>query len=126
MDDSEPLKFTNWNQGEPNNWHRIEECAEMSIMNGKWNDGPCSYEKYFVCEEDTQAHGDDILTEQNSNSLKSKPSESASNSVSKYLVDSIRPISKGNNPPHYTKKTEIEYLKFQTFGWDQINRSFSN
>ncbi|XP_044766569.1 mannose-binding protein C-like isoform X1 [Coccinella septempunctata] len=52
-----PVTFTNWNAGEPNNFQyengEEENCLELWNRDGrglKWNDSPCSFETYFVCE----------------------------------------------------------------------------
>ena len=52
-----PVTFTNWNAGEPNNFRyengEEEHCLELWNRDGKglkWNDSPCSFETYFVCE----------------------------------------------------------------------------
>lgn len=52
-----PLTFNNWNTGEPNNFRyengEEEHCLELWNRDGKglkWNDTPCSFETYFICE----------------------------------------------------------------------------
>ncbi|XP_066995797.1 low affinity immunoglobulin epsilon Fc receptor [Anabrus simplex] len=52
-----PITFTNWNTGEPNNFRyengEEEHCLELWNRDGKglkWNDTPCSFETFFVCE----------------------------------------------------------------------------
>lgn len=52
-----PITFTNWNAGEPNNFRyengEEENCLELWNRDGKglkWNDTPCSFETYFICE----------------------------------------------------------------------------
>jgi len=52
-----PLTFENWNSGEPNNYKyeggELEHCLELWNRDGKglkWNDSPCSFETYFICE----------------------------------------------------------------------------
>lgn len=52
-----PIGFTNWNAGEPNNFKyengEEEHCLELWNRDGKglkWNDSPCSFETFFVCE----------------------------------------------------------------------------
>jgi Lectin C-type domain/Domain of unknown function (DUF2341) len=42
--------FTNWNSGEPNDASSNEDCAEMVVATGKWNDNNCTLAKPFVCE----------------------------------------------------------------------------
>jgi len=57
MSTGQPLTFENWNSGEPNNFQyengETENCLELWNRDGKglrWNDTPCSFESYFVCE----------------------------------------------------------------------------
>ncbi|KAI5719275.1 hypothetical protein M8J76_007740 [Diaphorina citri] len=57
MATGKPITFTNWNAGEPNNFRyengEEEHCLELWNRDGKgmkWNDSPCSFETYFVCE----------------------------------------------------------------------------
>jgi len=57
MSTGKPLTFENWNSGEPNNFQyengETENCLELWNRDGKglrWNDTPCSFESYFVCE----------------------------------------------------------------------------
>lgn len=57
MSTGRPITFENWNTGEPNNFRyengEEENCLELWNRDGKglkWNDSPCSFETYFVCE----------------------------------------------------------------------------
>jgi len=57
MSTGKPLTYENWNSGEPNNFQyengETENCLELWNRDGKglrWNDTPCSFESYFVCE----------------------------------------------------------------------------
>ncbi|XP_074025521.1 brevican core protein triforce [Leptinotarsa decemlineata] len=57
MSTGRPITYTNWNAGEPNNFEyengEQENCLELWNRDGKglkWNDSPCSFETYFVCE----------------------------------------------------------------------------
>ncbi|XKL63417.1 hypothetical protein PGB90_005781 [Kerria lacca] len=57
MSNGRPIVFTNWNAGEPNNFKyengEEEHCLELWNRDGKglkWNDSPCSFETYFICE----------------------------------------------------------------------------
>ncbi|KAF4529630.1 hypothetical protein B566_EDAN011471 [Ephemera danica] len=47
-DNGEPMTYTNWNTGNPAQ-QTTEEC--MTWYDGKWNDLPCSWTKWFICEE---------------------------------------------------------------------------
>ncbi|XP_068115096.1 pulmonary surfactant-associated protein D-like [Hyperolius riggenbachi] len=47
---NDPLKYTNWGPGEPNNaYGRDEDCVEM-WENGKWNDNVCNDRDLVICE----------------------------------------------------------------------------
>ncbi|XP_064099021.1 C-type lectin 37Db-like isoform X1 [Macrobrachium nipponense] len=57
MSNGRPVTFTNWNAGEPNNFEyengEQEHCLELWNRDGKglkWNDSPCSFETFFICE----------------------------------------------------------------------------
>ncbi|XP_033211097.1 C-type lectin 37Db-like isoform X1 [Belonocnema kinseyi] len=57
MANGRPITFENWNVGEPNNFKyengEEEHCLELWNRDGKglkWNDSPCSFETFFVCE----------------------------------------------------------------------------
>ncbi|XP_059518197.1 pulmonary surfactant-associated protein D-like isoform X2 [Myotis daubentonii] len=45
----EPLVYSNWAPGEPNNAAGNEHCVEM-YTNGKWNDTPCGERRLVICE----------------------------------------------------------------------------
>ncbi|XP_055999463.1 perlucin-like [Ostrea edulis] len=48
-----PLSFKNWNKGEPNDRKGKEGCLEiLGVLNGLWNDLPCSNSSVSVCEKD--------------------------------------------------------------------------
>ncbi|XP_042880253.1 C-type lectin 37Db-like isoform X2 [Penaeus japonicus] len=57
MSNGRPITFDNWNAGEPNNFQyengEMEHCLELWNRDGKglkWNDSPCSFETFFICE----------------------------------------------------------------------------
>merc|ERR1712165_505384 len=57
MANGKPVTFENWNAGEPNNFvyedGEEEHCLEMWDRDGKglkWNDTPCSFSTFFICE----------------------------------------------------------------------------
>jgi len=57
MSTGKPVTYENWNAGEPNNFTyengEEEHCLELWNRDGKglrWNDTPCSFETFFVCE----------------------------------------------------------------------------
>lgn len=45
----EPLVYTNWAPGEPNDNGGSEDCVEI-FTNGKWNDKVCGEQRLVVCE----------------------------------------------------------------------------
>lgn len=45
----QPLVYSNWAPGEPNNDNGAERCVEL-YTNGKWNDKKCSENRLVVCE----------------------------------------------------------------------------
>jgi hypothetical protein len=45
-----PVPATAWGSGEPNNMGD-EDCAEMAVGTGAWNDLPCREQHPFVCEK---------------------------------------------------------------------------
>ncbi|XP_041036060.1 C-type lectin domain family 10 member A-like isoform X2 [Carcharodon carcharias] len=47
--DGTPVSFTQWDQGEPNNWNDNENCA--IIRASGWNDYSCSDQFRFICEK---------------------------------------------------------------------------
>jgi len=57
MSNGKPITYANWNSGEPNNFRydngEEEHCLELWDRDGdglRWNDTPCSFETYFICE----------------------------------------------------------------------------
>ena len=58
--DGKEVVFSNWNDGEPNNyvhWNQ-EDKNELCLFmfdDGKWNDNHCSGETNSICKDDTSA-----------------------------------------------------------------------
>ncbi|XP_030005898.1 macrophage mannose receptor 1 [Sphaeramia orbicularis] len=47
-----PVKYTNWNEKEPNNAGGAEHCVAMThnhLVSGRWNDDACPKNQSFVC-----------------------------------------------------------------------------
>ncbi len=51
--------FSNWNQGEPDNFGTGEHCAALKTFKNPfvWSDRPCGIELYFVCQQDLDVVG---------------------------------------------------------------------
>lgn len=45
-----PLLFTNWSQGQPDDFQGREDCVVKTAPAGTWNDRPCGNVNPFVCE----------------------------------------------------------------------------
>lgn len=43
-------EYTNWEDGEPNNFHMNENCVEIR-MDGTWNDDVCHSYNRYICEK---------------------------------------------------------------------------
>ncbi len=41
--DQSPVTYTNWDNGEPNNSGGNEDCVQLRINSGLWNDIPCNF-----------------------------------------------------------------------------------
>ena len=52
--DGNPLVYEAWNEGEPNNFNSNEDCVEVLLSNGLWNDARCRDEKPFICSFSTE------------------------------------------------------------------------
>lgn len=58
-EDGSPATFTSWSTNEPNGPLDLngvivmENCVEMYMYYGTWNDLSCNYTRYFVCEKST-------------------------------------------------------------------------
>lgn len=48
--DGSPLAYTNWTAMEPNDAGGNEDCAEIGLAAGTWNDLPCTELRPFICE----------------------------------------------------------------------------
>ena len=50
--DGTPVDFTNWNPGEPTfaTEPGKEDCVEMYLGSGKWNDVDCLWTQGYVCQ----------------------------------------------------------------------------
>ncbi len=48
--DGSSFTWDNWNDDEPNDSGRVEDCVELRSSGGRWNDLPCSELRPYVCE----------------------------------------------------------------------------
>jgi hypothetical protein len=54
--DAAALSYSNWKEGEPNDtpgWYEAtdtEDCVEINLDSGQWNDRTCGYAQAYVCE----------------------------------------------------------------------------
>ncbi len=49
--DAEPMTYTNWRAGEPNNGNGVENClALISNQGGAWDDNNCNDLKSYICQ----------------------------------------------------------------------------
>ena len=55
------MKYSNWNNGEPNNDRNVENCVELILSGlkteqGKWNDIPCDdVPRKSICERKAES-----------------------------------------------------------------------
>ncbi|XP_077993987.1 macrophage mannose receptor 1-like [Glandiceps talaboti] len=51
--DGSPFAFLNWDEGQPDEYQRGEigeDCTEIRVNNGRWNDQICSRNTGYICE----------------------------------------------------------------------------
>ncbi|KAL2097651.1 hypothetical protein ACEWY4_006858 [Coilia grayii] len=48
--DGSASSYTNWNVGEPDNKHNVENCAALDLLSVVWEDRSCEYKNDFICE----------------------------------------------------------------------------
>ncbi|XP_041944958.1 macrophage mannose receptor 1-like isoform X1 [Alosa sapidissima] len=48
--DGTASSYTNWESGEPDNKHNMENCAMTDMLSMKWNDRSCEVKENFICE----------------------------------------------------------------------------
>ena len=54
----DPVEYTNWCGGEPNNWGKNEDCVVMKNNNAQcWNDLGCNNQRNYVCQYETEEAG---------------------------------------------------------------------
>ena len=47
--DGTPWDYSNWGQGEPDDWQGIEDCVDET--NNKWNTRPCNHVRTSICKK---------------------------------------------------------------------------
>jgi hypothetical protein len=56
------MNFSNWNENEPNDHRKNEDCVEMQFDSGKWNDVGCNWVIFStVCEKFLDNDGEKAL-----------------------------------------------------------------
>ncbi|XP_048780982.2 echinoidin-like [Ostrea edulis] len=54
----ESVTFTDWNPGQPDDFHSGEDCMELQgAMDYHWNDLPCTARHRFICESPVTDEG---------------------------------------------------------------------
>ncbi|XP_021363194.1 uncharacterized protein LOC110456661, partial [Mizuhopecten yessoensis] len=48
--------FINWNDNEPNDYGGAEDCGQIAVKNGKWNDNHCATKTGYICENGLVSH----------------------------------------------------------------------
>ena len=49
-EDGQPFEFSNWDNGEPNDYGSGEDCVTLNDKNGEWNDLDCDAERPYICK----------------------------------------------------------------------------
>ena len=45
-----PVEYTDWEEGEPNDYGDIEDCVEAFLNEGRgWNDQDCTGGRHWIC-----------------------------------------------------------------------------
>ena len=47
--DNEPLTYTNWDSGQPNNYGGNQKCLSIK-QNYRWDDAPCTNVYNYICQ----------------------------------------------------------------------------
>ncbi|XP_062410864.1 macrophage mannose receptor 1-like [Sardina pilchardus] len=47
--DGSPFRYINWNAGNPDDYYG-EDCLDILISNGLWNDDNCDYNRGYICK----------------------------------------------------------------------------
>ncbi|KAL4230751.1 hypothetical protein ACF0H5_011126 [Mactra antiquata] len=58
--DRTPVQYTNWRPGEPSTrgWGgNLENCVEVFLSDGKWNDEDCNSKRLYICEKQQTVDG---------------------------------------------------------------------
>lgn len=44
------VDYVNWGDNEFNNFYGFEDCVELVVGNGKWNDVNCYFKRNWICK----------------------------------------------------------------------------
>uniref|UniRef100_H3A5Y0 C-type lectin domain-containing protein n=1 Tax=Latimeria chalumnae TaxID=7897 RepID=H3A5Y0_LATCH len=53
----DPVNFTNWSPGQPNNAYGSQHCAAILYNSSRWHDTSCTENRSFVCSSDNHSTG---------------------------------------------------------------------
>ena len=49
--DGQPVRYTNWDFGQPDSYNGLEACVEIDPITGFWSDRDCNEMKNVVCKK---------------------------------------------------------------------------
>lgn len=48
--DKQPVRYTNWDVGQPDSYNGLDACVAMNPDTGKWSDRDCYEKKIVICK----------------------------------------------------------------------------
>jgi hypothetical protein len=49
--DNQPVRYTNWDYGQPDSYNGLDDCVTINPDTGFWNDRDCNEIKDVVCKK---------------------------------------------------------------------------
>lgn len=49
--DSQPVRYTNWDVGQPDSYNGLDACVAMNPDTGLWSDRDCYENKGVICKK---------------------------------------------------------------------------